>query len=218
MSWHLDYSIEFVSRNCSATITIYSNFMDSYAKIQFYHVRCATRGSCSCTSSSCAGDKYWFFLQFFWGKYMAGSWVLKSIMVAIYYQSGFRLVSHSQTLFLRRGAITFSISAPLVLKAITLLCENRVWPRETSFCSGVSRSWSLIDPCLTRGLHSCLCHTHCCTVKHHLEHPCIKHCIICWAQIQLISIKNSTGVNWLEWRGLSSELVPHKYKQQDRIV
>ena len=111
----------------------------------------------SLQSSSCAGDKdkHWFFPRFFLQfskvstRYIAGSWVLKSelksVLLAICYQSG--------------------------------------------FYSGVSRSRGLIDPYLIRGLRSCrgscLCRAHRCTVKHRLEHSCIKHRIVSWTQIQL---------------------------------
>ena len=51
---------------------------------------------------------------------------------------GYLLVSRGQTLFSRRGVIACSISAPretgaLILQALTLLRENRVWPRETRY-------------------------------------------------------------------------------------
>ena len=114
----------------------------------------------SLESSSCAEDKARqgqalvfpeVFLQFskVSTRYIAGSWVLKSelksVLLAICYQSG--------------------------------------------FYSGVGRSRGLIDPYLIRGLRSCrssfLCRAHRCTVKHRLEHPCIKHRIVCWTQIQL---------------------------------
>ena len=72
-------------------LIINSNFTDSYAIIWFYHVRCATSGSCSCTSNRAAVQEISIGFSFSFSKvrkYIAGSWVLKSVLVAIYYQSG----------------------------------------------------------------------------------------------------------------------------------
>ena len=69
------------------------------------------------------------------------------------------LVSRSLTLFSRRGAIAFSISAPLssralILKVIMPLHENRVWLRETSEWSGVADPWNGSRAPLARAIYS----------------------------------------------------------------